>query len=441
VNRFLPVLLVLSLVLCGTSGLAQPQGAVKSTATPLQTKCPKCNHENRPSAKFCVHCGTALNPAACPRCQAGIGPDEKFCSQCGLDLVKAKNPIEATPEAPKVTQEPGLMEPRYPSLTVGGFGDTTFSGTGRGTSRYFTIGQQVLHFTSALGPKTHSFAELSFTPRSDAGTGTPPATGYNAEVERAIVRLDHSDQLKFSFGRYHTPINWWNTAFHHGLWLQTSISRPEMARFGGQFIPVHFIGALVEGALPTGGLNLNYNVGVGNGRGNVVSRGGDAGDANSELAWLVNLYARPDQVYGLQLGGSLYQDKIVLPNGGPQYRETIISGHVVLQKETPEVIAEYAHVDHKQVGGPTLKSEGYYIQLAYRLPGLYRTLKPYFRYEKMGIPTGEPIFTSVPCLRGSLFGVRYDIADYVALKAEYRDFRRRPGPSITGWFGQVSYAF
>jgi hypothetical protein len=441
VRRLLPLLLVLSVGLCVTACPVWAQDAPKAPVASSQVKCPKCNHENRASAKFCVSCGAALNPANCPRCQAGISPDDKFCSQCGLDLAKGKAPVDGVTEPARGTQDPAIVEPHYPSLSVGGFGDTTFSGTGRGTSRYFNIGQQVLHFTSALGPKTHAFAELSFTPRSDAGTGTPPATGFNAEVERAIVRLDHSDQLKFSFGRYHTPINWWNTAFHHGLWLQTSISRPEMARFGGQFIPVHFIGALIEGALPTGMLNLNYNVGIGNGRGNVVSRGGDAGDANSELAWLVNLFARPEQVYGLQIGGSVYQDKIVLPNGGPQYRETILSGHLVLQKETPEVIAEYAHVDHKQVGGPTLKSEGYYVQVAYRLPGLYRTLKPYFRYEKMGIPTGEPIFTGVPCLRGSLFGVRYDIADYVAFKAEYRDFRRRPGPSITGWFGQVSYAF
>src|ERR1700704_1973404 len=87
--------------------------------------------------------------------------------------------------------------------------------------------------------------------------------------------FDQSDQLKVSFGRYHTPVNYWNNTFHHGSWLQTTISRPEMAQFGGAFIPVHFVGALAEGVLPAGGLNLNYNVGIGNGRGGVISRGGD----------------------------------------------------------------------------------------------------------------------------------------------------------------------
>jgi hypothetical protein len=78
--------------------------------------------------------------------------------------------------------------------------------------------------------------ELSLTARSDAGTGTPPATGFNAEVERLIIRYDFNDYFKVSFGRYHTPINYWNTAFHHGQWLQTTASRPETTQFGGSFI-------------------------------------------------------------------------------------------------------------------------------------------------------------------------------------------------------------
>ena len=85
---------------------------------------------------------------------------------------------------------------------------------------------------------------------------SPAAPGFNAEVERMILRFDHSDRLKVSFGRYHTPINYWNTAFHHGQWLQTTITRPEMIQFGGRFLPVHFVGALVEGGVPGGGLNL-----------------------------------------------------------------------------------------------------------------------------------------------------------------------------------------
>jgi hypothetical protein len=177
-----------------------------------------------------------------------------------------------------------------PSLNLAGFSDFTFAATDqKGIPSGFSEGQFILHINSHLSSKVSFLGEISLTARSDAGTGTPPATGFNAEVERSIIRFEHNDHFKVSFGRYHTPINYWNTTFHHGQWLQTTVSRPEMTQFGGKFIPVHFVGALVEGATPAGGLNFNYNFGVGNGRGNVISRAGDAGDNNNARAYLVQL--------------------------------------------------------------------------------------------------------------------------------------------------------
>src|SRR5262245_63895546 len=137
------------------------------------------------------------------------------------------------PSQQQQQQQPDQNE--YPRMKITGFGDLTFISTKYLEGpRGFTEGQFVLHMASALSPRATFFGELSFTPRADAGTGAPPATGFNAEVERMIIRLDQSDRLKLSFGRYHTPINWWNTAFHHGSWLQTTISRPEMIQFGGR---------------------------------------------------------------------------------------------------------------------------------------------------------------------------------------------------------------
>ena len=178
-----------------------------------------------------------------------------------------------------------LTHPEYPSLKIavydidfsssnlhgasGGFGAQTLLQSHSG----FNEGLFILHMISSLSQRVSVFGELSFTARTDAGIGTPPAPGFNMEVERYIIRYDLNDYFKLSFGRYHTPINYWNTAFHHGQWLQTTISRPEMTQFGSSFLPVHFVGSLIEGAVPAGGLNLNYNVG-GNGRGQIISRPG-----------------------------------------------------------------------------------------------------------------------------------------------------------------------
>lgn len=339
----------------------------------------------------------------------------------------------------------GDQTPTYPSLKLAGFSDFNFSSTDApGAKSGFNEGQFVLHISSALSSRVSYFGEVSMTARTDAGTGSPAVTGFNVEVERSIIRFDQSDYFKISFGRYHTPINYWNTEFHHGAWLQTSISRPEMAQFGGRFIPVHFVGALVEGAVPAAGLNLNYNVGVGNGRGTIISRDGDAGDSNSNKAWLATLFIKPDKLYGLQTGGSVYHDKVTLPNGKDTY-ELITAGHLVWAKENPEFIAEFANINHEPAGGShETNSQAFYAQVAYRLPSWGRLWKPYYRYEFIHAPATDPVFSvqGFPNLSGSTFGVRYDISTFAAIKGEYRNIRRTPGvPNTNGAFFQTSFTF
>jgi hypothetical protein len=333
-------------------------------------------------------------------------------------------------------------EVTYPSLHLAGFSDINFAATDRkGDHSGFSEGQFILHLTSALSPRVNFFGELSLTARPDGGLGSPAAPGFNIEVERSIIRFEENDHLKVSFGRYHTPINYWNTAFHHGSWLQTTISRPEMVMFGGSFIPVHFVGALGEGSFPLNGLNLHYNAGVGNGRGSAINRGGDFGDVNNNRAWLVNLFSQPDHPYRLQVGASVYRDKINPLIGVPS-GEWIESAHIVWQKENPELIAEFSNVTHTTVvSRRQFNSQAWYVQAAYRLPFGQRLWKPYYRFEYIHIPRGDTIFALIPDLAGSTAGVRYDAASFVALKFEYRNQRRVGIPRINGVFAQTSFTF
>ena len=330
----------------------------------------------------------------------------------------------------------------FPAMRLTGFSDLNFSATDqRGSKSGFNEGQFILHISSALGPRVNYFGEISVAARTDAGTGSPAAAGFNFEIERSIIRFDQSDKLKLSFGRYHTPINYWNTAYHHGSWLQTSISRPEMTQFGGSFIPVHFVGALAEGALPAGGLNLNYNLGVGNGRSSIISRSGDFGDVNNNRAWLVNLFVKPDALYGLEAGGAVYRDKITSAPG--EFREWITSGHIVYARDNFELISEVANVQHKAVGPDSGASNSiaYYAQTAYRLPWLDRVWKPYYRFEYIHIPKSDTLFRLVPSVNASVIGVRYDIAAFAAIKLEYRNVARPGQPRVNGAFAQTSFVF
>ena len=154
-----------------------------------------------------------------------------------VNVAAARKPEAAPPPGPvqghqhetaETQASVGQMEVHYPSLQIRGFGDVNFSATDqKGTNSGFNLGQLDLHLASALSRKVTYFGELTFNAQP---------TGYTVEVERSIIRYDYNDFFKLSFGRYHTPIGYWNTAFHHGAWLQTTISRPDMIRIGGSFI-------------------------------------------------------------------------------------------------------------------------------------------------------------------------------------------------------------
>jgi hypothetical protein len=331
----------------------------------------------------------------------------------------------------------------YPSLKLSGFGDVNFARSKRpDPPRNFFEGQLTLHMTSELSSRATFFGEISFTPRADAGTGSPAATGFNTEVERMIIRFDQSDALKVSVGRYHTPINYWNTAFHHGQWLQTTIARPEMIQFGGRVLPVHFVGGLVEGAVPARGLNLNYKAGIGNGRSSVISRGGDAGDANSQVAWLVNAFVKPDRLFGLQVGGALYGDQVTLASAA-RIDEQIVAAHLVWQKESPEVIFEYAGVRHKdRATGAVAWTPAFYVQVAHRLPLNNELWKPYFRFERIDVNAADVMFATVPSLDQATLGMRYDASPFAAVKAEYRTWTRGAGTIRNhGGYFQLCFTF
>jgi hypothetical protein len=371
----------------------------------------------------------------------------------GATAPPAAAPISSAPSAETARQAPQMhehtgqvpqeamqqMETHYPSLQIRGFANADFSATDqKGTTSGFDLGQFDLHIASALSRKISYFAEVTVNAHPQ---------DYTIEMERSFVRYDYNDYFKISFGRFHTPIGYWNTAYHHGAWLQTSIDRPFFVKVGGTFTPLHFVGALAEGNIPSGGLGLGYNVGIGNGRGNIISRPGDAGDINNNRAWVAKLFARPTKAYGLELGGSFYRDKITLPSG-LNYREWIGTGYLVWTKGAPEFLAEFDNVNHRNiVTNAVSNSNASYVQLGYRLPWFERTWKPYYRFEYTHMPLSEQVFTYQPQVE-SIFGLRYDISNFAAFKSEYRYSASHPAqginpalPTINGLFFQTAFTF
>jgi hypothetical protein len=428
-HRPLLILAVLILTANATRG--------QSPSTPDQTEQIKTLLERvQQLEKRLADVESRLPASSTPVLSAANAPAKPEASEARASAVQAHVHDQAEPKV--ATQQ---LETHYPSLQIRGFGDVDFSATDqKGTRSGFNLGQLDLHLASALSQKISYFAEITFNAHP---------TDYTVEVERSLIRYDYNDYFKLSFGRFHTPVGYWNTAFHHGAWLQTTIDRPFIIKFGGTFTPTHFVGLLAEGNIPSGGLGLSYNVGVGNGRGEVISRPGDAGDINNNRAWVAKLYARPPKLYGLELGASFYQDKITIVTPTNQdFREWIASAYLVWTKGAPEFLAEFDNVHHRNIlTNQVANNDAFYVQFAYRLPWLERSLKPYYRFEYAHMPLSEQVFTHFD--QGeSIVGLRYDISSYAAFKSEYRYTKSQPGvlgllaqPAVNGLFFQTDFTF
>lgn len=309
------------------------------------------------------------------------------------------------------------------------FADTRYTAT-EGQDPGFRLGQIVGHATASLSEHVVFFGELSLSYRG---------SGYVATMERAILRYDFNDAVKVSAGRYHTPISYWNTAYHHGLWLQGSVDRPLAVTFGTPFIPVHFVGAMVEGRIPN--TPVHYMGGVGNGRSSSGIGAQDGGDANGRRAVILSGSVQPTDLPGLRVGGGAYLDRV--PDAGAgETDERILSGHVVWNRGMLDIVAEYIDVSHEPVaGGGTLGSSAYYVHAGVRLSGSLDDFTPYGRWETMDVDPADPVFGAVlPDYEALIVGVRYDVESLAALKAEYRNETFAAGSAAASFILQASFA-
>jgi len=85
------------------------------------------------------------------------------------------------------------------------------------------------------------------------------------ELERLLLGWRFSEASTLWGGRFHNPLGYWNTQFHHGLFLQTSISRPAIAEFEdeGGILPMHVAGLVLRGEFGWQEAALEYDLGLG----------------------------------------------------------------------------------------------------------------------------------------------------------------------------------
>ena len=118
-----------------------------------------------------------------------------------------------------------------PGVQIRGFSDVNLGdNTQKGSHSAFSTGQLNLFMTSRLNDKFSVLSELVFE--------YDPTNTLSTDLERLLFQWNASDYFSLSAGRYHTAIGYYNTAYHHATWLQTTAMRPFLFSFedaGGDF--------------------------------------------------------------------------------------------------------------------------------------------------------------------------------------------------------------
>ena len=358
-------------------------------------------------------------------------------------------PPAAAPESEPTSSDNAMadrMDLSKTLLRIRGFGDVSLHGdTMKGDATSFSLRQLDLFVTSDVSDKFKFLSEIVFEagPNSFYGQPQPEENSFGVDLERYLLQYSFNDFLNISAGRGHTAIGYYNTAYHHSTWLQTTTGRPFLFDFEdhGGILPIHMVGVSASGQIPSGQLGLHYVAEVGNGR---ESRSplqeepvhNEVDDENHK-AYNVAVFARPEALRSFQTGLSVYRD-ILAPANNPRIEETIVAAHAILIRPKFEWLNEALLDRHTPLNSTaSFNIPGFYTQLS-RQFGSYR---PYFRYEYVNVSNREPVFTDVALRHGPLAGLRYDASESVALKFQYNYTFLRNQHGTTGLTMQLGFTF
>jgi hypothetical protein len=425
------------LVICST--MAWSQASDPGTRVDQQTVQMLLARINQLEARVAQLEGAARQ-AASPATPPATIPTSQVSAQ--------SNPPSSQPEQQEQADEtePDHKDVSETLLRIRGYGDINFHGDNvRGDTTAFSLGQLNLFVTSDISEKFKALSEIVFEggPDNIYGVRTGVANQMSVDVERYLVQYSYNDYFNIGAGRYHTAIGYYNTAYHHSTWFQTTTDRPFLFQFEdrGGILPIHTVGVSANGLIPSGSLGLHYVAEVGNGRAsrspltqepvqNIV-------DDSNRKAFNLALYARPDAVRGLQIGFSGYHD-VLAPNNQPRVNETILAAHAVYVLPKFEWLNEALVVRHSPQGlSRVFQTPGFYSQVSKQ----FGAFRPYFRYEYMNAPNNEPIFPDIGLRHGPSVGLRYDASEFVALKLQYDRVALRGQPAVNRLGTQVGFTF
>ena len=310
-------------------------------------------------------------------------------------------------------------------LVVHGFADVGLSAAGEGHAVGAKAGSLDFYLTPQFGDRVKSLFELNFEVSKDGVLGV--------DLERIQLGYTVSDALTVWAGRFHTPFGYWNTAFHHGAQLQTSIARPAFLEFedSGGILPAHTVGLWANGSFKTDGGRLGYDLYAGNAPtiklsdpsvpGTGTLDPGLAGADARKASIGANLnFAFKGAAEGLHVGvhtlSSTVSDTATVVTST---HVTMFGGWLAYLEDDWEVMAEEYSFRNRQVdgGGMRHSSNAAYAQVGRQ----FGKWTPYGRYEITSLDQNDAYFAQQiggQSYKRLMVGLRYDINPSAALKLE-----------------------
>ena len=317
------------------------------------------------------------------------------------------------------------------SFELHGFGNVIFTQNteSKNDQGAFGLGELDFYISERVDDRTDILIE--FVLESQAGK-----RDFEIELERLQLGYIISDTFKLRAGRSHNILGFWNTEYHHGVQLQTSIDRPLFLKFehDGGTIPVHVIGLWGSGRYNTDTLNLNYDVMLSNGskvQDGIIDPNSFTDDTHNKAVSL-RLTTESNEVPGFKAGisGNYALVKGYTTGGTPteifSVKQQIIVFDLTYFKKPMEFIGEYYifNAEDDMVSGKNYSSGFFYTQVGYMIK---ENLIPYARFENITIDENSPYFKALsiasPVLndsRRTIAGVRYNLSHVNCIKAEVR---------------------
>jgi hypothetical protein len=319
------------------------------------------------------------------------------------------------------------------NTSISGYGDVSYKSRKDNNRPGFDYGIIDLFIASSPMPKLQFGAEVALY-RNRGGELAP-------DLERAFVKYNWRPELTVAVGRFHTPLGYWNSAFHHGAFMQPIIDRPYLFNYEEEegILPLHSIGVMVSGR-NIGDVHFGYDLSWGS----PLSTQGIVPD-NKPTLGAVNVQIEPisDFIFGASasLNKRAAGSTTALTTGSgtlaADLEQTSAGVYVAHFGSQTELVIDQQFVQHKTPStGVSVNSHGGYAYGGLR----FGDFIPYVFVQNMYVDSRD-VFLAAQDRQQYAAGARWELSAKASWRVEGRYERRTDGTTGFTYASQLAFAF